>query len=166
MFFKLKSYIKFFLKSTNQHGVHSPFVFNYLTKCLYKKPRKSKDKTLDVLIKSIAYFKFTKINVIGNSYYEKELQKKYPNLIFDAKNPDLIFYENSEFVKPVNVISQYTLHNDSLIIFNDIYKNSKSCAYWSNFIKWKEVSVSIDMFYCGAIFIREEQQKEHFTIRI
>lgn len=165
MFFKLKSYIKFFLKSSNQHGVHSPFVFSYLTKCLYKKPRKSKDKALDILLKSIAYFEFTKVNVIGNSAYKKELQKR-TNLTFDAKNLDLIFYENSEFVKPVNVISHYTLHNDSLIIFNNIHKNSETYASWLTIIRDRRVSVSVDMFYCGAVFLREEQQKEHFTIRI
>jgi predicted O-methyltransferase YrrM len=37
MFYQIKSYIKFILKSTNQHGVHSPFVFNLITKCFYKK---------------------------------------------------------------------------------------------------------------------------------
>lgn len=31
------SYIKFLLKSTNQHGVHSPFVYDFVTKCLYDK---------------------------------------------------------------------------------------------------------------------------------
>ena len=30
-------YIKFLIKSTNQHGVHSPFVFNLVTKCFYDK---------------------------------------------------------------------------------------------------------------------------------
>ena len=30
-------YLKFFLKSSNQHGVHSPFVYDFTTKCLYKK---------------------------------------------------------------------------------------------------------------------------------
>lgn len=37
MWFKISSYLKFILKSTNQHGVHSPFVYNFLTNCLYKK---------------------------------------------------------------------------------------------------------------------------------
>jgi predicted O-methyltransferase YrrM len=35
MFHIIKSYFKFLLKSKNQHGVHSPFVFDLVTKCFY-----------------------------------------------------------------------------------------------------------------------------------
>lgn len=42
MWFKIKSYLFFLLKSTNEHGVHSPFVFNLITGCLYKKTNTSK----------------------------------------------------------------------------------------------------------------------------
>ena len=31
------SYLKFLIRSTNQHGVHSPFVYNFITRCLYNK---------------------------------------------------------------------------------------------------------------------------------
>lgn len=33
MWFKIKLYILFLFKSTNKHGVHSPFVFDLITKC-------------------------------------------------------------------------------------------------------------------------------------
>ena len=39
MFYILKSYLKFILNSTNQHGVHSPFVFDLVTKCFYDKTK-------------------------------------------------------------------------------------------------------------------------------
>ena len=35
--FQILEYIKFLFTSTNQHGVHSPFVFDLVTKCFYDK---------------------------------------------------------------------------------------------------------------------------------
>lgn len=31
----IKAYIKFFFKAKNEHGIHSPFVFDMVTKCFY-----------------------------------------------------------------------------------------------------------------------------------
>lgn len=44
--FRLKSYICFLWRSTNQHGVHSPFVFNLITKCFYDRKKKIEYTTL------------------------------------------------------------------------------------------------------------------------
>ena len=54
----LKAYIKFFFKAKNEHGVHSPFVFDLVTKCFY-------DKT---------------------NYPEYEVLKNYRNSLLNNKN--------------------------------------------------------------------------------
>lgn len=42
-----KSYLKFLWKSTNAHGVHSPFVFDLIRKCFYDKTDFAEYKILD-----------------------------------------------------------------------------------------------------------------------
>ena len=37
MWFQIKAYIWFLLTSKNQHGIHSPFVYQLITKCFYDK---------------------------------------------------------------------------------------------------------------------------------
>ena len=41
MWFQCIEYLNFLLKSTNEHGIHSPFIFNLITKCFYQKTNKS-----------------------------------------------------------------------------------------------------------------------------
>ena len=43
----VKSYLKFLWKSTNAHGVHSPFVFNLIRKCFYDSKNHPQYKVLE-----------------------------------------------------------------------------------------------------------------------
>ncbi|TRX36781.1 class I SAM-dependent methyltransferase [Flavobacterium sp. ZT3R18] len=47
MLFQIKSYLQFLWHSKNEHAVHSPFVFNLLTKCFYAKKFKSEYVVLE-----------------------------------------------------------------------------------------------------------------------
>ena len=44
--YQLIQYIKFLFKSTNQHGVHSPFVYNLITKCFYDRSKQDAYKNI------------------------------------------------------------------------------------------------------------------------
>lgn len=46
MLFQIKSYLKFLWNSKNEHGVHSPFVFDLVTKCFYNKTKHEEYKLL------------------------------------------------------------------------------------------------------------------------
>ena len=69
----LKSYIKFLYHSKNEHGVHSPFVFDLVTKCFYDKTKypeysllKNNSKRARLFFRIIRYFKPKTILEIGN----------------------------------------------------------------------------------------------------
>jgi len=47
MFFQIKAYLKFLWHSKNEHAVHSPFVFNLITKCFYDKKVKKEYTILE-----------------------------------------------------------------------------------------------------------------------
>ena len=53
MFHSLTSYLKFLWNSKSQHGVHSPFVYDLVTKCFYDKEKYPEYKVLDIYRNSL-----------------------------------------------------------------------------------------------------------------
>ncbi len=51
--YQILAYIKFLFRSTNQHGVHSPFVYDLLTKCLYVKNQNPAHQKIRSYIKAV-----------------------------------------------------------------------------------------------------------------
>ena len=46
------AYLKYLWRSSDQHSVHSPFVFELLTKCIHKVPKGSKTSAYNQAIKA------------------------------------------------------------------------------------------------------------------
>lgn len=158
----------FLLTATNQHGVHSPFVYNYVTKCLYTKSKYNKIKSLDILLKSIAYFGAERVwfPPLKDST-QKGIRHIFPALQFENGPYDILFTNSSEAEKLVCTASEGNIiNNDTLLLIDGIHANNNNVALWENIKNHQTVSVTVDMFYCGAVFFRKEQVKEHFKIRI
>jgi len=165
MWFRFVSYLKFLAKSTNQHGVHSPFVFKYVTQCLYSKKRLHRNKSINVLLKTISYFNFDSVSVNNKSIREL-VKQNFPEVQFDKNTVDLLFINELSAYSFEKILSEGKLHNDSLILIDSIYANQQNLEQWKQLIALPKITVSIDMYYCGLISIRREQVKEHFRIRI
>ncbi|MFD0798263.1 hypothetical protein ACFQZJ_12395 [Maribacter chungangensis] len=163
--FRFLSRLRFLLTATNQHGVHSPFVYNFVTKGLYRKGNRTLSVTENVLIKSISYFSYKKIGLVTDS----NPLKKTLNSIFDDLGyltfPFDIIYVN-EFIKPFKTIGEAYIHNETMLLVEGIYSSKEHLARWNNLKKQAQVRVTIDLYHCGIVFFRREQAKEHFKIRI
>lgn len=153
-------FLIFLLKSTNQHGVHSPFVFNFATKGLYKKnvhtnleihPELTNlnQKEKKIIIRILAYFN-------KHTFYFNPKEKSIPtNTIFYFTSPKNSFIPKIENKKTT-----------SFLIIKGIHKNKDSFTHWKKIIKLDFARVTIDIFYFGIVFFRREQEKEHFKIRV
>ncbi len=257
MFYQIKSYIKFFFKSTNAHGVHSPFVYDLVTKCFYDRKNYLKYATLEkirktlqtsseeieitdfgagsrvfksnkrkvsaiaknagisvkrqkLLFRVVQYFQPNSILELGTSVglstaalaFAKPDAKittvegcpntskvasalfdkfKLKNIIHQNKKFDAFFNENTnekfDFVyvdgnhnkeNTLKYFEELTARatNSTVLIFDDIYWSQEMTEAWKTIVANQKVSVSIDTFYWGFAFFREEQRKEHFTIRL
>ena len=59
MLHQIIAYIKFLKRSTNQHGVHSPFVYNLITKCFYDRSKHNSYKQITLYRKALKKSKDT-----------------------------------------------------------------------------------------------------------
>ncbi|WP_282054261.1 hypothetical protein [Maribacter luteus] len=91
--------------------------------------------------------------------------KSFPQIKFNQPE-DLIFMDSPNNELFTLIIKEKTYHNDTMVLIRDLYKNKKNTQDWEVFKQNENVTVSVDMFNCGALFFRKEQAKEHFKIRI
>lgn len=56
-------------------------------------------------------------------------------------------------------------HNDSVLLFDDIYWSQGMAEAWQHIKAHERVSVSLDLFQVGIVFLRKEQPKQDFVIR-
>lgn len=93
----IKSYIKFLFHSKNEHGVHSPFVFDLVTKCFYDNTKYTEYETLKSYRKSLLENKNT-IEVTdfgaGSRVFKsntREISKIAQTAGITPKNAELLF---------------------------------------------------------------------------
>ncbi len=256
MRYQISAYIKYLSRSTNQHGVHSPFVFDLVTQCFYDKKKypqyatltkhrkallKNKDtievvdfgagsrvfkgnnrlvskiaknagiapKRQRLLFRLVQYFNSKEVLelgtsvglgtialALGNNNANIQTVEGCPNTskvaqsYFDRFNTtniqlhtqtfpsffespttsfDLVYIDGNHSKE--STLSYFHallnhVHNDTVLIFDDIYWSPDMTSAWNEIILHEKVTVSIDTFQWGLVFFRKEQSKQHFTIRL
>lgn len=185
MSFISRTYLKFLLKSTNQHGVHSPFVYDLVTKCFYKRKKRKEYvslkrihssnnkmpyRTAKLLYKTITYFAVKKALILQDSSQMVSQILSLNNSITSTTIPngvyDMIYLDMDRLKETTTLENLFSyMHNDSVLIFNSIYNNATNTALWEEIKQHPKITVTIDVFWLGFVFIRNEQAKQNFSIR-
>ncbi len=126
----LKAYLKFLIQSTNQHGIHSPFVYDLVVKCFYDKKKYAEYKILKAYRKSLYKNKnFIHVTDFGAGSRVFKSNKRQVSSI--AKNAGIthkkaqLLFRIIQYFKPKSILEIGTslgLATSSLILGN---KNAK-----------------------------------------
>ncbi|MBT8282766.1 MAG: hypothetical protein KJO86_03435 [Muriicola sp.] len=119
------------------------------------------------MIKSIPYFNYNSIGLFYEpQQFYKSIREEFPDLRYNQKSCDLVFI-GRDCIEKVDFNSLKSLcHHRSMILIEGIYANRRSSEFWKTLITKDWVTVSIDFYYGGILFLRREQEKQHFRIRI
>lgn len=81
---------------------------------------------------------------------------------------DFVFIDGNHRKQPtLNYFEMILKHSQSktVFVFDDIHWSKEMQEAWQEIKKHPQVTVTIDLFFIGIVFIHPEQAKEHFVIR-
>ena len=169
---RLYKYFNYYFNASNGkgHGVHSPFVFNFISSILNNKELKQEanysNKYRALLIRMVAYYMPEVVMEFEATPSNKaDVLEEIENadtigLLHVKQNKNaaqLMIYFNAA-IKKVNT--------ESILIFDNIHDSKEMENSWEAIKMHKEVKLTIDLYKLGIVFFRQEQlEKESFTIR-
>lgn len=100
--------------------------------------------------------------VIGN------FNDKLPVILKQMDSLDLAFIDGNHQQEPTIQYFKQCLsmsNPDTILIFDDIHWSDGMEKAWENIINHPDVTLSVDIFHMGIVFLRKELTKQHFVIR-
>jgi len=158
LFFRIKSYISFIIKSKNKHGVHSPFVFDLITKCFNKKNPTNFDQ-LFLKYKKELFKNSSTINVTSNGTISnmRQVSKISKSTGISNKSAKLLI-KLMQYYKPTSVIEIETslglstaalsisLPNSSITTIEECRETGNIAQNLFNKYKFKNIKLIIGNF--------------------
>jgi len=144
MWYQIKSRLNFLLKSSNQHGIHSPFVYDLITKCFYDKTPFSAYHNLKALRNKLIYNQDL-VKIKHYSETSKVFQSNHQKISTIVKGEGSSYkkqkqlYRITNYFKPKNVLELGTsvglgsaamaiASNNSIIKTVEVNKNISDIA--------------------------------------
>jgi predicted O-methyltransferase YrrM len=117
---------------------------------------------------SIARENFEKTNQKNVQVIIGDFFEKLPEAFHLIPSPDLVFFDGNHRKEPTLLYFEECLkhiHPGSVFIFDDIHWSSGMEEAWNIICRNSQVKVTIDLYYMGVVFFKDELSKEDFILR-
>ena len=130
MFHKIVSFFCFIIKSKNEHGVHSPFVFDLITSCFYKKKSKN-DLTIFLnykkqLSKNTSLLEISNFNFMSSFLlsHKRKRSRMFKDSEISNKRASLLIHL-IQYLKPKYILEIGTGFGINTVVLSSAQRNSK-----------------------------------------
>jgi predicted O-methyltransferase YrrM len=117
----------------------------------------------------IAKDNFSKLGLQNIEALHGNFDKVLPQVLSTMDKIDLGYVDGNHRLKPtLSYFEQFLAkaHNDTILIFDDIHWSEEMEQAWQHIQEHPNVRCSVDLFFLGFIFFRNEfKEKQHFTVR-
>lgn len=191
-FYKLRHYIQYRMKAKGRHGVHSPFVYDFIDHGLSNKLPKGIKDNAETRVER--YFKAG--NRIAATeepdkyyYFEKKATQDGVGDVWqreDNKKGAITRFLKKQIAEPEFRIDQLILvaelypkylpkvfckfrpllHSEGMCIIHQIHQSPAMTAAWDELRHEASVTLSIDLFSLGLLFFNPGiKERQHFVLR-
>ena len=95
-------------------------------------------------------------------------RSKLPDVLQGMERLDMVFIDGHHAKEPTLDYFEQCLskaHNDTVLVLDDIHWSAGMEEAWAAIKENPRVSVTIDLYDMGLVFLRKEQAPEHFVLR-
>jgi predicted O-methyltransferase YrrM len=119
-------------------------------------------------IAKIASLNYKKLKAKNIHLSVGDFKDTLPSILKKIDRLDYVFIDGNHQKAPTLSYFEQCLsysHNDTIFVFDDIHWSLEMEAAWEKIKKHPQVTLSIDLFHMGLIFIRSEQvEVQHFSL--
>ena len=109
-----------------------------------------------------------KLNLKNVSIEIGDFDSVLTNQIDEDKVFDLIYIDGNHAYEPTLRYFEYALahtHDNSFIVFDDIYWSEEMTNAWEQIKKSNKIHVSMDLFRMGIVCKKQKQRKQDFILK-
>jgi predicted O-methyltransferase YrrM len=118
---------------------------------------------------AVAKETFNKAGLTGIELITGNFDDTLPEVINSLDQLDFVFVDGNHQKEATLKYFEWCLpkvHDDTLLIFDDIYWSKGMKEAWAEIKAHPQVTVTVDLFWIGLVYFRKGQAKEDFIIKI